>query len=136
MRNANNHVISALRSRYARTLGLLLRAGPDDAGQLAIDLVHLIAVLRLFGASADGIKPIRPYTPPERWNRTALAILRTANGPMTARALARRVLEARGKPPTLGNLQRVECSLHSVLGRLEGRGVVRVGNDPKRWAIG
>jgi len=54
---------------------------------------------------------------------------------MTARAIARRVLEASGVPLTRTNLQRVECSLHAVLERLEGEGVVREDDNPKRWGL-
>jgi hypothetical protein len=54
---------------------------------------------------------------------------------MTANELAHRVLAALGAASTRANMQRVECSLHAVLGRLESRGVVRVGGEPKRWSV-
>jgi hypothetical protein len=130
---AENQLLFGLKRQYGKTLGLI-EAGEDRAE----DLAHLAAVIRMFKPAEDlsEIAPIRPY--PEnrdRWNRDALAILRRENAPMTARALARRILAARGVPLTRRNLQRVECSLHAVLGRLEGRGVVRETTQPKRWAI-
>jgi hypothetical protein len=103
------------------------------------DLTHLAAVIRIFAPGEDmsAIKPIRPYRAHRsKWSRTALSILRVENGPITARALARRVLEARGVPLVRANLQRVECSLHAVLERLEGYGVIRAEGSPKRWSVG
>ena len=129
---AENQLIFGLKRRYAQTLGLVA-AGEDRAE----DLAHLAAVIRMFqpGADLSAIRPIRPYREHrQRWSRDALTILRKANAPMTARAIARRVLSARGVPLTRPNLQRVECSLHAVLERLEGRGVVRATDAPKRWA--
>ena len=123
-----------LKRQYAKTLGFI-DAGEDRAD----DLVHLAAVIRMFKPDADlsVIKPIRPYRPArDSYIRDALAILRRANGPMTPRAIARRVLEARGVPLIRENLLRVECSLHAVLERLEGDGVERVGDEPKRWRLG
>jgi len=131
---AENQLIIGLRRQYAKTLGFI------DAGEDRLaDLVHLAAVIRMFkpGEKLAAIKPIRPYRQNRvHWSRTALSILRTENGPITARALARRVLEDRGVPLVRANLQRVECSLHAVLERLEGRGVIRAEGSPKRWRVG
>ena len=133
---AENQLMFGLKRQYARTLGRIERV--EDCGE---DLAHLGAVIRMFRPDADlsaitPLCPARPYRPHrERWSRDALAILRKANGPMTPRALARRVLSGRGLPLTRPYLQRVECSLHAVLERLEGRGLVRVSNEWKRWGV-
>jgi hypothetical protein len=131
---AENQLIIGLKRQYGKTLGFI-DAGEDRAD----DLAHLAAVIRMFAPDADlsAIKPIRPYRPHRaRYVRDALTVLRKANGPMTARAIARRVLEARGVALTRTNLQRVECSLHAVLERLEGSGVDREIGEPKRWRVG
>jgi hypothetical protein len=123
------YVVTALRRKYAELNGL----GDTDA------MAHVGATLRLYKPSEDldAIPTIRPYRPQRsKYLADAMRVLRQTNEPMTARAIARRVLEARGVLLILGNLQRVECSLHAVLERLEGEGVVRVGDDPKRWALG
>lgn len=52
---------------------------------------------------------------------------------MTGRSLARAVLAAEGVAVTPDTLSSVECSLHSTLGRLEGRGIVREDGEPKKW---
>jgi len=130
---AENQLIIGLKRQYGKTLGFI-GAGEDRAD----DLAALARVIRMFATDADlaEIKPIRPYPPNrDRWTRDALTILRQANEPMTARALARRVLEARGVALTRRNLQRTECSFHATLERLEGDGVIRVGDGPKRWAV-
>ncbi len=132
----NLYLITALRRRYGQTLGLIAH---DPAPGQADDLAALGRVLGMFkpGEDLSEIKPIRPYRPGRsKYMRDALAVLRQANEPMTPRAIARRVLEARGVPLVRGNLQRVECSLHAVLERLEGDGVERVGDEPKRWRVG
>ena len=135
---AESHVLFALKRRYGQTLGVLHVAHADRI-RLMADLAHLAAVIRIFAPGEDvtAIKPIRPYRAHRsRWSRTALSILRVENAPITARALARRVLQAHGVPLVRPNLQRVECSLHAVLERLEGHGVTRAPGLPKRWSVG
>lgn len=130
---AENQLMCGLKRQYAKTLGLIV-AGEDRVD----DLAHLAAVIRMFEPDADlsAVRPIRPYRPQRsKWMRDALTVLRREGAPMTPRAIARRVLEARAVPLTRANLQRVECSLHAVLERLEGQGVIRVSDEPKRWAI-
>jgi len=123
------YIVTALRRKYAEL------KGRDDTEAMA----YVGATLTLFKPGEDlaAIKPIRPYRPARsKYMRDAMGVLRTANEPMTARAIARRVLEARGVPLVRKNLQRVECSLHAVLERLESAGVVRCGDEPKRRALG
>jgi len=130
---AENQLIIGLKRQYGKTLGFI-GAGEDRAD----DLAHLAAVIRMFAPDADldAVRPIRPYRENrEAWLRDALTALRREGEPMTARDIAKRVLTSRGVALTRPNLQRVECSMHAVLERLEGCGVVRVGDAPKRWAV-
>jgi hypothetical protein len=132
---ANIYALHALRRKYGQALGRLKIGDPDAAG----DLEHLGPVILMFSPSEDlsAIKPIRPYpVNRDRWNREALTIMREERAPMTAREIAKRLLTARGVEHTYRNLQRVECSLYVVLERLEGRGVVRESEAPRRWALG
>jgi hypothetical protein len=122
------YIVTALRRKYAELKG----QGDSDA------MAHVGATLLLFkpDADLDAIPAIRPYRPQRsKYLADALTVLRQANCPMSARAIARRVLEAHGVPLVRRNLQRVECSLHAVLERLEGEGVERVGDEPKRWRV-
>jgi hypothetical protein len=130
---AENQLIIGLKRQYARTLGFIDR-GEDRAE----DLVHLAAVIRMFQPSIDlsAIKPMRTLRPDrEDWIRDALTILRKRGEPMSAGELAQAVLRARGVPVKRATQQHCECSLHAVLWRLEGRGVVRVSDEPKRWRV-
>ena len=123
------YIVTALRRKYAELKGL------GDTGAL----VHVGATLLLFrpGEDLDAIPAIRPYRPKRsKYLADALTVLRQANAPMSAREIARRVLEAHGVPLVRHNLQRVECSLHAVLERLEGDGVERAEGSPKRWLVG
>ena len=120
------YVVTALRRKYAELKGL----GDTEV------MAHVGATLHLYkpGEDLDAIPAIRPYRPQRsKYMKDAFTVLRQANEPMTARAIARRVLEAHNVPLVRRNLQRVECSLHAVLERLEGEGVEIVGIDPKCW---
>src|SRR5258708_38445348 len=95
-RRPNLYLVMALRRRYGQAKG---------AGN-ASDVEHLGAVILMFEPGADlaAIAPIRLYKPHrERWSRTALHILRTANAPMRARELARRVMAEHGGPILAGS---------------------------------
>jgi hypothetical protein len=130
----NTYMLSGLRREYAQALGRAVAGDPAATG----DIEHLGAVILLVEPWADlgAIKPVRPYRAERaHWLREALDILRSSPEPMTARAVAKRLLQARGEALCRTNLQRAECALHSTLERLEGRGVVRTGDAPKRWRI-
>lgn len=130
----NTYVLSGLRRRYAVTLGAI-EAG-QDRGE---DLAHLAAVLLMFNPAEDvaAIAPVRPYRPDRgRWLVKALKVLRTANEPLGARAIARRIMAADGIPATdFKRLKSIECTLHAVLERMEGCGLTREPGRPKRWCV-
>ncbi len=135
---AETHVVSALRRKYAELKGVLRYDPTADLDATLLATRHVGCVLRMFSPEVDltTIAPVRPYKDDRRhWSRTALDILRTERRPMTARELARRVLEARGVAASPDVLMSVECSLHAVLERLEGRGIVREDGEPKRWGV-
>jgi len=80
----------------ARRSGLLHVAHAERI-RLMADLAHPAAVIRMFAPdeAVTAIKLVRPYRAHRsKWSRTALSILRVQNGPITARALPRRVLQA------------------------------------------
>jgi hypothetical protein len=132
---ATNQLLHGLKRQYAKTLGEI-EAGGDVA--MTEDIAHLAAVIRMFAPFEDltAILPIRPYRPNRsRWSRAALDILRQANGPMTVRELAERVLAARGAVATWEALQGVEASLSAVMTRLERRGMLHGVGHPKEWFL-
>jgi hypothetical protein len=133
---AERHVVFALRRKYAELKGVLKFDPTADPYVTVESLRHVGCTLHMFSPAEDltAIPPRRPYKPQRHtWARTALDILRREGRPMTARSLARRVLEAERAEATPAVLMSVECSLHAVLGRLEGRGVVRLEGEPKCW---
>jgi hypothetical protein len=136
---AERHVVFALRRKYAELKGLLKYEAPAQPETLIFDLHQVGNVLRMFSPTEDlaAIPARRPYKPgrSHSWTRTALDVLRREGRPMSGRALARAVMIAEGLEPKLPVLSSVECSLHSTLARLEGRGIVREEGEPKRWRI-
>jgi hypothetical protein len=129
----NTYVLSGLRRQYGVTLGAI-QAGADKSE----DLAHLAAVLLMFNSAEDlsAIAPVRPYRANRgRWLAKALAVLRTANEPLSARAIARRIMAADGIPQAdYKRFKALECGLYATLTALEGDGVVAVVGRPKRWA--
>ncbi len=123
------YVVTALRRKYAELLG------QGDAEALS----HIGAALLVFNPTEDlsAIPALRPYKAGrERWSATLFSILRCSGRPMTGRELTYAIMERHGIAPTdLRRLKSIECGLHGVLERLEGDGVVRVSDTPKRWAV-
>ena len=130
----NTYVLSGLRRQYGVTLGAI-HAGGDKSE----DLAHLAAVLLMFNPAEDlsAIAPVRPYRANRgRWLAKALAILRTANEPLSARQIARRIMAAEGIPQAdYKRFKALECGLYATLSALEGDGVVCEAGRPRRWWI-
>lgn len=132
---AETHVLSALKRRYAQTLGLA-RVGADGAGA---DLAHIAAVIAMFNPEEDlsAVRPVRPYKAErECWHRSVLRTLKAADRPLRAREVARLVMVAHGiNPGDHERLLSISCGLQSTLGRLEAQGFIAVTGKPRRWAI-
>ena len=94
------HVISALERKRSHIAGELVKT-EKVCDTLRQHLFALDAALRIFAYDGDpaDIKPIRPC----HWmfrrgelRRTVIAILRTADGPVSNRDIAARVIEMKG----------------------------------------
>ena len=137
-RRPNLYVINALRRKYGQLLGVQA-SGAIGHNQVADDLAHVGAVILMFDPQMDlaAIPLVRPYKPHrERWSRTALRILRTAQRPLRARELARMVMREHGVPlDDQKRLVSITCGLQAVLGRLADQGIVAATGKPRRWAI-
>jgi len=131
------YVINALSLKYARLKGQ--QALAPGSNQVAEDLAHVGAVLAMFDPTLDldAIAPRRVYKlNRERWSRTALRILRTADRPLRARELARMVMTAHRVPlDDHKRLLSISCGLQAVLGRLKAQGLVYTVGKPRRWAV-
>lgn len=133
----NTYAITALRSRYAHTLGEL-RAMEPKCDKLKEDLAHLAAVIRLFQPTSNlsAIPSIRPKAARRNsYLPQALTILRLANGPMTTREIAKRMLTLRGMVINERTLTPVESSLLTTLKRKVRDGDLIVTARPKRWSV-
>ncbi len=131
-------VVFALRRKYAQLKGMQSHYATEDREAVTVAMGHVGETLLLFSPGEDlaAVRPRRPYKfRGDRWTELAVTILRVERRPMSARALARRIIAVRGLDhqdrPTLKS---IECALHSTLGRLEGHGLERVSVEPKRWA--
>ncbi len=132
---AERHVVFALRRKYAELKGQLAHHRCDDPELVAHELGLVGAVLHMFAPDEDltAVRPVRPYKADRgRWGRLAVSILRAEGRPMSARAVARRIMGVRGLDPAL--VSTIECSLHATLAAWEGFGIERVSDEPKRWA--
>jgi hypothetical protein len=133
----DTYVIKGLRRKYAEIKGRIRFTSDCWDDETLTALCQVGCVLRLFSPGEDlsAIAPRRPYKGgrSKHWTRDALDVLRVANGPLTAREIARRIAGARGiaDPATLYS---IECSLHATLPKRAG--VTMVAANPKRWAIG
>ncbi len=122
------YVVTALRRKYAELLGL------QDAQGVA----HVGATLLIFAPGEDlsAIAPVRPYkVERERWLPTVLDVLRTADHPMKAREIARRVMRLHGLEPDHNRVVAISCGLQGTLGRLAEEGLVRAVGKPRRWTV-
>lgn len=130
---ADPHVLSALRLKYGELLG---------RGGAAADVAHVAAVLLLFNPDEDvaAIQPIRAYVNRSGksprgavWVRGALNVLRTANAPMNASEIARRVIATQGLPYSRALHRNATAS---ILTGLKGK-VSLVGHPgtPRRWLL-
>lgn len=139
---AQSPVLYALFDKYERTKGLL-RHHEAQCADLSAALVHLEATIRMFRAdwTDDEAHPTAPYKP-SRWLKrgqgiqTALAVLREATAPMTAREIALAVAERLGRPePPEREIRAMASAFNQNLAKRIGKGVVRSEGKPWRWSL-
>ncbi|MEO8374270.1 MAG: hypothetical protein ABI471_03530 [Sphingomonas bacterium] len=140
---ADTHVITALNRKYAELAGLL-KQSEERAQGMRENLAHVEATIRLFKEDWDSasITPKRPKAP-SRWQgkgraiQAALAIMRAAGEPLTAREITLRAMDAKGIAVTDPDAIKASASnVTSALKRRTGRGVVAHEGFPRRWSIG
>ncbi len=87
----------------------------------------------------DGERAIKPWThnipvPFGQCGRRAMAVLRSASLPMTARQVALQVLlEVGCEQPELQTLRRTQCAIESSFRKFKGRTVESSGKYPAQW---
>ncbi|MEZ5734941.1 MAG: hypothetical protein R3E09_03900 [Novosphingobium sp.] len=130
-------VLGGLEARYAAKLGELRRF-ERESGKLRRELAKIGATIQLYRPEWSGadVKPIKPRKP-SRWGgrgrgiRTALDVLREAQGPLTTNEIARRVLERLDMPvPPLKELRLILASFNGALTKRIGEGVICHAGPP------
>lgn len=121
-----------------------MKQAEGRARSIKRDLAHVEATIRLFKADWDrtAVAPLRPKVR-SRWagkgraSQAALAVLRAADQPLSAREIAVRIMEAKGIDATDARaVQEVASGVHGALKRRLGNGVVAHDGFPRLWAIG
>jgi hypothetical protein len=140
-----NHPAVAYLVRLHADIGGQILANKKQAEHLAESMQHVEAVIRMF----DPTYPIRRIAARRRYKgnawfrrgtilRHALEMLRKAQGPLTAREIAERMLAAKGarddaSPKALRSLT---ASVQTSLQNHNGKTVRTVGHGmPGRWTI-
>ncbi|MGE4048835.1 MAG: hypothetical protein AB7F35_28555 [Acetobacteraceae bacterium] len=136
---AEPHVIAALRNKRAELAGIL-RQLEQQLGQQRANLAHVDATMRLFDPD---IRPmdIRPKRPRARnaWLRPGECLrliydeLRESTQPLTTRALAERIMQAKGIPAVDHHRrERIQktCLLRSTARRRRSR-----GSKSQAWSV-
>jgi hypothetical protein len=140
-----NLAVSALTKKRAELAGEI-EAAQARLDQMRSDLVHLDAAIRLLAPERcpELIPPKKPSRKGCDWfgrgelGRLVLDVLREAQEPLQAQAVARAVMEWRGMPAgDLVALRRVEGMVKGALHRREGVMTQRVtsGSGGTGWAV-
>jgi hypothetical protein len=130
--------------RLHADIGGRIQKNQAEAAQLADDMKHVEAVLKMFdpefncrAISARRRVTGNPWFKRGTLFRHAIDVLRTAAAPMTVKEIADAVLAGRGITETTSKQRRdLEAGLRSSLESNAGRTVNRVGDGiPKRWNL-
>ena len=136
------HVLSALHNKYCQIKGELASLD-NQTDKLRGQLVHLEQTITLFADdwTGDDVALKRPYRP-SRWAKrgqglqTAMAVLREATAPMSAREIIIEVTRRLDMPlPEPQTLYRQSASMNTTLSKRIGNGVVRHEGKPIRWSL-
>jgi hypothetical protein len=138
---AEAHVLSALRGKYDELLGQL-HESRRNAARIHDDLDHIEGAIRLFDpgwqrSTAKARKPHRPsrWSKPKEGVRLYLAVLREADGPLTAVEIAERALRIGGYPAAGRTaLKTMAGPINGALGRRADH-VERLPGRPARWRL-
>ncbi|MDE2228962.1 MAG: hypothetical protein KGL11_07980 [Alphaproteobacteria bacterium] len=129
--------------RLHAELGGKIKANRTEAKKLAIDMMHVEAVLKLLDPSFN----VRVIAPRRRNNknpwfkkgemfRHAIDVLRRASGPMTAREITEALLRSCGVEPDTKSVRSLFGGVQGSLRNHDGVTVKRSGEGmPARWRL-
>jgi hypothetical protein len=130
--------------RLHADIGGRIKANRKEAEQLALDMKHVEAVLRMFDPAYNVAAIVQrrrihgnPWFKRGTLFRDALGALRTAQGPLSAREMVLGMLAAKGvRNATAAQIRSLTGGITNSLRNNEGKAVERVGEgSPMRWRI-
>jgi hypothetical protein len=129
--------------RLHSELGGQIFANKTEAVRLRTAMMQVEAVMKMLAPDFDvsRIAPKRrntgnPWFKRGTLYRSAVDMLRTAQGPMTSREIVVALLASKGVTATREQSRNLEAGIRSSLDNHEGKGVVRVGEGmPARWQL-
>jgi hypothetical protein len=135
---ARKQIVTTLERKYAQLLGeQVKRPSPS----LKRDAAHIFAVIQMFDPEWSGAD-VRPVVMKRRsrWGkrgtgiRAAVAVLKEAVEPLSAREIAIEVMLRRGEPDTPNHeIVQIMAGINYGLQKRIGREVVLIKGYPKRW---
>lgn len=138
----NHPTLSALRKLHADLAGQL-QANQEQADKLRDDMIHVEAVIKLIAPDyslrtiAVRRRKPNPYFKRGTIFRSVLELLRTAQEPLTASEITKRLLAAKGvSEPSRDELRNLFGGVQSSLRNNDGVSVRQVGDGkPGRWRV-
>lgn len=130
--------------RLHADIGGKIRENKKQLDRLKDDMKHVEAVIRMFDPKYDtaaiaGRRRVNgnPWFKRGTLFREALGILRTAQGPMSAREMILAMVAAKGgQKPTAAHIRSLTGGVTNSLRNNEGKAVERVGEgSPMRWRL-
>jgi hypothetical protein len=135
---ARKQIVTTLERKYAQLLGdQVKRPSPS----LTTDAAHIAAVIKMFDPewTGAGIRPV-VMKRRSRWGkrgtgiRAAVAVLKEAVEPMSAREIAIEVMLRRGQPDAPKHeIVQIMAGINYGLQKRIGREVILIRGYPKRW---
>jgi hypothetical protein len=124
-------------------LAAKLSANQRETKRLRLAIFQVEAVMKLLSPEVNLrlIAPKRrvlgnPWFKRGTLYRSALGVLRTAQGPSTASDMVRAMLAAKGATATRQQAAKLEAAVWAAMRKHNGRGIEAVGNGkPARWRL-
>ncbi len=135
---ARQNVITTLERNYAQLLG---EQSKRPSPSLTADVAHVVAVIQMFAPEWTGAD-IRPVVMKRRsrWGkrgtgiRAAVAVLKEATAPLSAREIALEVMRRRGQPDAPNHeIVQIMAGINYGLEKRIEREVILIKGYPKRW---
>ena len=135
---ARKQIVTTLERKYAQLLG---EQSKRPSPSMTADVAHVVAVIQMFTPAwtGDDVRPV-VMKRRSRWGkrgtgiRAAVAVLKEAASPMSAREIAVEVMLRRGQPDAPNHeIVQIMAGINYGLQKRIGREVILITGYPKRW---